>query len=169
MNFVFQLGKNSSEDNTEMLGGKGYTLNILKKSGFLVPDGFVINTSAFDNFLEFNRFSSSDDIVTGKFPLILQEEIFKNYDEMRLDLVAVRSSANIEDSHRQSFAGQFDTFLCVKRNNLLENIKKCWQSLHNPRAFIYSGNKKLSGRMAVVIQEIINSQISGVAFSINPV
>ena len=41
MNFVFQLGKNSSEDNTEMLGGKGYTLNVLKKGGFLVPDGFV--------------------------------------------------------------------------------------------------------------------------------
>jgi len=169
MNFVYKLGGNNGADGAEMLGGKGRALNELKKSGFPVPDGFVINTAAFDNFLEFNKFSRSDDVTTGEFSLILLKEIFKYYGEMRPGSVAVRSSADIEDSCRQSFAGQFDTFLCVKKEGLLEAIKKCWQSLRNPRALIYSNNEKLSGKMAVVVQEMISSRISGVAFSANPV
>ncbi len=88
--------------------------------------------------------------------------------------VAVRSSANVEDLSQTSFAGQADTFLCVSNvEELLECIKKCWASLYSARALMYVQQMiKVPLNlvsMGVVIQRMVNSEVSGVMFTANVV
>jgi pyruvate,water dikinase len=88
-------------------------------------------------------------------------------------LVAVRSSATAEDLPTASFAGQQDTYLNVKGEAyLLKKVKECYASLFTPRAIYYRNEQKFDhGKvgLAVVVQRMIESEKSGVAFSIDPV
>ncbi|CAF4976632.1 unnamed protein product [Rotaria sp. Silwood1] len=86
--------------------------------------------------------------------------------------VAVRSSATAEDLPDNSFAGQQDTYLHVTRNNLIDKIKECWASLFTARAISYRKKSNIDHKivkLAVVIQEMISSDVSGVAFTANPI
>jgi pyruvate,water dikinase len=85
-------------------------------------------------------------------------------------LVSVRSSATAEDLPSASFAGQQASFLNVKgENELIEAIRKCWASLFEPRAIFYRAKHGLSrASIAVVVQEMINSEKSGIIFTIDP-
>ena len=86
--------------------------------------------------------------------------------------VAVRSSATAEDLPENSFAGQQETYLHVTRTNLIEKIKECWASLFTGRAISYRKKSNIDHRMvrlAVVVQEMISSEVSGVAFTANPI
>ena len=87
--------------------------------------------------------------------------------------VAVRSSATAEDSSTASFAGQQETFLNVKgKTNLIEHIKRCFSSLFTPRSIYYRIKKGFQHEQvlnAVVVQKMVNSDKSGVIFTINPV
>ncbi len=86
--------------------------------------------------------------------------------------VAVRSSATAEDSSIASWAGELDTFLYIDEKKLVATVKKCWASLFTPRAIFYRFEKKLhktSVSVAVVVQQMVESQVSGVAFSVHPV
>lgn len=89
-----------------------------------------------------------------------------------LPYVAVRSSATAEDSPEFSFAGQQSTYLNVKGNNaILIAVKKCWASLFTTRAIYYRQKNKIAHEnvlIAVVVQRMINSEKSGVMFTINP-
>jgi pyruvate,water dikinase len=88
-------------------------------------------------------------------------------------LVAVRSSATNEDSKTASFAGQQDTFLNVKgEKNLIKAILEGWASLFEPRAIFYRHEEKINQdkvTMSLVIQKMINSESSGVMFTIDPI
>lgn len=88
-------------------------------------------------------------------------------------LVAVRSSATAEDLPGASFAGQQATFLNVKGESvLLEKIRECWASLFTARAIFYRGENKISHdkvKISVIVQKMVQSDVSGVMFSINPV
>ncbi|MEI8067817.1 MAG: phosphoenolpyruvate synthase [Candidatus Shapirobacteria bacterium] len=87
--------------------------------------------------------------------------------------VAVRSSATAEDLPDASFAGQQETFLnVVGEANVLNRVRDCWASLFTPRAIFYREKKKFDHfkvGIAVPIQKMINSEISGICFTINPV
>ena len=87
--------------------------------------------------------------------------------------VAVRSSATTEDLETASFAGQQETYLNIKGSaQLLDAIKKCWASLFTARAIYYRDKKGFPHEksfIAVVVQKMVNSDKSGVTFSINPV
>ena len=88
--------------------------------------------------------------------------------------LAVRSSANIEDQVQFSFAGQAESFLF---NNtlaqIIKSIKSCWASLFSPQSLLYILKIKQRGielptiETAVIIQEMIDSDIAGVLFTIN--
>jgi len=86
--------------------------------------------------------------------------------------VAVRSSATAEDLADASFAGQQDSFVNVKGNtDLLDKIRKCFSSLFTARATFYRNKKgfeHLKVSLAVVVQEMIDSDKSGVIFSKDP-
>lgn len=86
--------------------------------------------------------------------------------------VAVRSSATVEDLPSASFAGQQDTFLNVTQKDIISSIKKCWSSLFTPRAIVYRKEKGFSHRevlISVAVQELIDSRVSGVMFTLEPV
>lgn len=86
---------------------------------------------------------------------------------------AIRSSGEIEDLEDHSFAGQFATFLNIKGSQaILEAILEVWESAdrvqEGPYMKGFEKKKGLKG-MSVIIQEMVDSQWAGVAFSINPV
>lgn len=96
------------------------------------------------------------------------EEVMKGKQE----LVAVRSSATAEDLPQASFAGQQATFLNIKGNEeLLEAVRNCWASLFTARAIYYREKNDFPHDkvfIAVVVQKMVNSDSSGVMFTINP-
>lgn len=111
----------------------------------------------------------------GKIPPQIGKEIIDRYHKMsflRQALVAVRSSATAEDLPGASFAGQQATFLNVQGDaNLTEKVKECWASLFTPRAIFYREEKKFAHSkvaIAVIVQEMVQSEVSGVAFTSEP-
>ncbi|MCX8026418.1 MAG: phosphoenolpyruvate synthase [Thermodesulfovibrionales bacterium] len=86
--------------------------------------------------------------------------------------VAVRSSATAEDLPGASFAGQQDTFLNIRRDMLLKKVQECWSSLFTPRAIAYRKEKGFAHDevlISVAVQELIDSYVSGVMFTMDPV
>ncbi|MDD4937647.1 MAG: phosphoenolpyruvate synthase [Candidatus Shapirobacteria bacterium] len=87
--------------------------------------------------------------------------------------VAVRTSATAEDSADASFAGQGETYLnVIGETNVLNRIRDCWASLFTPRSIFYQVKKHYDHfkiGVAVPVQKLINSEISGIMFTVNPV
>jgi len=87
--------------------------------------------------------------------------------------VAVRTSATAEDSAEASFAGQGDTFLNVLgETNVLHRVRDCWSSLFTPRSIFYQVKNHYDHfkiGVAVPVQKLIQSEISGIMFTVNPV
>jgi len=116
-------------------------------------------------------------ISQGKIPQKVASEIVNSYLKLGKLLkhatVAIRSSATAEDLPTASFAGQQVTFLNVQGEaNVVEAVKNCWASLFEPRAIFYREEKgfdHLKVGMAVPVQEMVPSQVSGVMFTIDPV
>lgn len=187
-----QLNKQS----VSQAGGKGASLGEMTQAGIPVPPGFVVLASAFDRFIEetdlkeeieariagvnpddMNSISKAsatlrDAIHDTPMPADLEQEIMAGCKELNSEFVAVRSSATAEDSEVASWAGELDTFLNTTEVTLLENVKRCWSSLFTPRAIFYRYEKNLAESyvsVAVVIQTMVQSEISGIAFTVHPV
>ena len=86
--------------------------------------------------------------------------------------VAVRSSATAEDLPGLSFAGQQETYLnIIGADAVNDAVKKCWSSLWTARAIGHRARNRIAPddvALAVVVQQLIASEISGVAFTANP-
>lgn len=116
-------------------------------------------------------------IINSEVPEEIVRAVFHYYKKLSSTfsdaLVAIRSSAVGEDSKSASFAGQQETYLNVKGEaEVIEKIKWGWASLYEPRAIYYRHQKKLDkGRVGIslVVQEMIESESSGVMFTIDPV
>lgn len=187
--------QNLSKNDTSIAGGKGASLGEMTNAGIPVPTGFVILSSVFDYFINQNLLNdrigeilnkidiSNTDLVDNASEIIqglimgspLQKdyeyEILKKFRELNLKNVAVRSSATAEDSLDISWAGELESYLNITETSLLDSVKKCWASLFTSRAIIYSKEKGNfeKNSVAVVVQEMINPEISGVCFTQNPV
>ena len=88
------------------------------------------------------------------------------------ELVAVRSSAVSEDGATASFAGQQESYLNVRgAEAVLDRVRECWASFFSPRALFYRAQKAVLGdtRMAVVVQEMVQADKSGVMFTVDPI
>lgn len=116
-------------------------------------------------------------IKTSQIPASISQEIIKAYKRLsgafRKTLVAVRSSATAEDLPGASFAGQQATLLNIRGEaNLLEAVKECWASLFTSRSIFYRTQNKIPHekvKIAVMVQKMIQSEVSGVMFTVNPV
>ncbi len=117
-------------------------------------------------------------ILSGAFPDDVREEVISAYRDLanmvgEEPFVAVRSSATAEDLPEASFAGQQKTFLNVKgEGDLIQAVKEAWASLFEPRAIFYRTEKgfdHLKVGLAAVVQKMVNSEVSGVMFSVDPV
>lgn len=113
---------------------------------------------------------------TVEIPADLKEQILASHKALfkgkKMGLVAVRSSATAEDLPTASFAGQQDTYLNVESpDELLDKVRKCWSSLFTPRAIYYRVTKGFDHskvKLAVVVQKMINSDVSGIMFTVDP-
>jgi len=116
-------------------------------------------------------------MVQARFPEEVAKETVKAYKKISgrftKGLMAVRSSATAEDLPGASFAGQQATFLNIKGEaNLLQAVKECWASLFTARAIFYRVENKIrheSVKISVIVQKMVQSEVSGVMFSIDPV
>jgi len=187
---------NLSKTDIDIAGGKGASLGEMIKAGIPVPPGFVILSTAFEKFLEKTDLNVEIDsilhtvnheemgtvekasekiqalIIDAIFPDDIAKEVEKNFKGLGSRYVAVRSSATAEDSASAAWAGQLESYLNTTEEMLLENIKKCWASLFTPRAIFYRFEKELHKQkisVAVVVQKMVDSEISGIAFSVHPV
>jgi pyruvate,water dikinase len=137
-------------DDEGEFGGKGASLGELIASEIPVPSGFAVSSTA-----------SEDDL----------DEVVAAYAELGEPAVAVRSSAIGEDSAEATFAGLQDTYLWVRgADRLRQAVRDCWASLDNPEAVAY---RERLGReeaaMGVVVQLMVDAEVSGVMFTCNPV
>lgn len=151
-----QIRKNS----VSFVGGKASSLGEMIQINVTVPQGFVITTQAFDKFN--NRTA----------PQELQNNILSEFDKLHTDIVAVRSSGVAEDSLSSSFAGQFETYLNVSRESLIESIVKCWKSSSSKMVKDYASVQKVNKNqldIAVIVQKMVISDTSGVIFTANPI
>ena len=116
-------------------------------------------------------------IKNSSVPQDIAHEIVRYYKKLsgvfKQALVAVRSSATAEDMAGTSFAGQQETFLNIKGEaNLLVALRDCWASLFTARSIYYRVQNKIPHekvKIAVVIQKMIQSDVSGVMFTVDPV
>lgn len=116
-------------------------------------------------------------IIGAKIPKEVSDEVISAYKKLsgklKSALVAVRSSATAEDLPGASFAGQQATFLNIKGEaNLLNATRECWASLFTARAIFYREQNKIvhsKVKISVIVQVMVQSEVSGVAFSIDPV
>lgn len=116
-------------------------------------------------------------VTTGEIPDEVADEVAKAYKKLSglfgRVYVAARSSATAEDLPGASFAGQQATFLNVKGDtNLLVALRECWASLFTGRAIFYREQNKIPHekvKISVIVQKMIQSEVSGVMFTIDPV
>jgi len=184
------------KDVFELAGGKGANLLRLVSAGLPVPLGFILTTGAYAEFISHNTIESTilktvpvgnaQDMEsleaasnkirhlfsTGKVPSGIASQITRAYSQLGGPAVAVRSSATAEDLPGLSFAGQQDTFLnIVDEKSLLQAVVDCWSSLWTARAIGYRNRNRIPHKgisLAVVVQEMVQSETSGVLFTANP-
>jgi pyruvate,water dikinase len=96
-------------------------------------------------------------------------------DEIRLpsdaSLFSVRSACNIEDSASSSFAGQFDTFLNVTAADVPKKVEQVFDSADSESIAAYASSMNIPAsdiKMNVIVQEMVDADISGVIFTANP-
>ena len=177
-------------------GGKAANLSRLIRAGFNVKPGFVVTVDAYRSFIALydlqplirNAISGlnpdqTDDLETASgqiqrlfhengLPKEIQTAILHEYRLLSSPFVAVRSSATTEDLEDASFAGLHDTYLNITGDeNLLEAVRACWASLWTPRAISYRLHHQIpdeEANIAVVVQEMVQAESSGVLFTANP-
>lgn len=180
------------------VGGKGSSLARLAAAGLPVPPGFHITTMAYRLFVARHGLqeqiladvstASPDQPATCEVAAQTIATLFAQYpipDEVasavrqayiRLgggDLpVAVRSSATAEDLPDLSFAGQQETYLNIRGDQMvLDAVKRCWASLWTARAIGYRTLHGISPQdvsLAVVVQELVPADAAGILFTANP-
>ncbi|WP_303800563.1 phosphoenolpyruvate synthase [Alicyclobacillus macrosporangiidus] len=180
------------------VGGKGANLGVLTRADFPVPPGFCVTTAAYEAFLGqseemdawFERLARlrPEDVeairaaaegvrahlLSLPVPSGVEEAITAAWTRLGEERAyAVRSSATAEDLPGASFAGQQDTLLNVRgREALLDAVRRCWVSLFTDRAIAYrakNGFDHRSVRLAVVVQEMVFPEVSGILFTADPV
>ncbi|HEY55289.1 MAG TPA: phosphoenolpyruvate synthase [Dehalococcoidia bacterium] len=186
-----------TKNDVPTVGGKGANLGEMTRAEIPVPPGFIVTAHAYFDFLKksglrdkirriLQPLDPSDSkqlqqiaakvkklIMDAAMPPELASDIEQSYLKMGEGLVAVRSSATAEDLPEASFAGQQSTFLNVEGGKeVVAAVQECWASLFEPRAIFYrhhQGFDHFKVGIAVPVQKMIQSQASGVMFTLEPV
>jgi len=153
----YVLEKTSKE--YELMGGKATALARIGKVIDNIPNWFVIS---------YKGFNIENKEILEEAEIEIKEKLKEFEDDTYF---AVRSSAVNEDSVGNSFAGQFDTFLYVKKENILEKIREVYMSAFSERIETYRKENNIEEITipSVIVQKQVNSEVAGVAFSVNPV
>ncbi|HET6773135.1 MAG TPA: phosphoenolpyruvate synthase [Acidimicrobiales bacterium] len=185
-----------TRDDVERVGGKGANLGELTRAGIPVPSGFVVTAAAYFAALDAAGVRATlrerivgldvDDpaalarvatelqglVRAARLPDEVRGSVLDAYHQLGADeLVAVRSSATAEDTASTSFAGMNETFTNVSGDDdLVDHIGECWASLWSPRVVAYRATRDIGDEpaIAVVVQRMVDSEISGVMFTADP-
>ena len=185
-----------TEEHRSLVGAKALSLGKLYENKFLVPEGFVITSEAFQGFLEKKDINIAihaemsklviDDIHSVDYAsrvlqdLILSSdlddqlsvEILQQFTHINAGYVAVRSSVDSPSDNQVSWTGELATHLHVSADTLIDHVKKCWASLFSTRALYYLAQKELHVEdinLAVIVQRMTESQVAGLCYSAHPV
>ncbi len=164
-----------SHRNIDRAGAKAANLGELARKGFPVPDGFVLTTNAFDEFLAANAIrpdSSPEAVVAAVLPADVANALLTAAAGLGDIPLAVRSSGVAEDLSGASFAGQYETVLDVRGADALSAaVRRCWASVFSERVVAYRATQGQRGvsSMAVLVQRLVPAEAAGVAFTANPV
>ncbi len=166
MIYVYML-KDKIIDNC---GNKTMFLSILKAKGYNIPLGVVIDFEEFKTMVK-NQGLDFDTISKLQIPDAIIDQIYNVLPNSKM--FAIRSSANVEDRRNISFSGKFNTFLNVQRDKdeIKEKIKECFLSLYTPENLAYYKKNNVAlekVQMNVIVQEMIESNVSGILFTVNP-
>jgi pyruvate, water dikinase len=161
-----------------LAGGKGASLATMTAEDLPVPPGFVVTSAAFEAAVDtdaLRELMRGKDVEAARAMVAAaeppREPIERHYGELT-GPVAVRSSACAEDSEGASYAGQQETYLNTDGlAEVLANVVHCWLSFFTERAVFYRQEKGSleDVAMAVVVQQMVDSQKSGVLFTVDPV
>lgn len=156
-------------DEAAIYGGKAASLGRLAATA-QVPPGFSIPADAYRSWLESDAREIPDAIAVEIRHAYAALEVKSDTKKVA---VAVRSSAIDEDGAGDSFAGLHDTYLNIRGiDAVIESVVDCWRSLRNQRAMEYRESRGFdasSAAMGVVVQQLVNTDVSAVAFSANPI
>ena len=180
----------SREQENGKLGNKGKFLLIMKQNGFNVPDGFVLDSDTYDETVR----GKAEEIISQTLENLNKDNIKETsiglnelFNKIRLPektaveiksivrydkLYAVRSSGTKEDLDEFSFAGQYQTFLNTKPEDVEARVIDCYKSMFSEIILSYLVNRKIDTselKMSVVVQEMVASDKSGICFTIDPV
>jgi pyruvate,water dikinase len=186
-----------TKEDIPLVGGKGANLGELTKAGLPVPQGFIVTAQAYYYFIKktalqkkiaklLNRLDPENTkklnfvakeikkaILDAKMPDDLKKEIATAYHKLGGFPVAVRSSATAEDLPEASFAGQQATFLNTEGpESVVKNVQRCYASLFEARAIYYRIVNRFDHMkvgLAVPVQNMIESEASGIMFTVDPV
>jgi pyruvate,water dikinase len=178
------------------VGSKAANLSALSAAGYPVPEGFVIPVGVYTKFLEklglgpkiaillasidFEDESSlescsrqiRDMVLDAQIESWVRSEYGEHFDAMATDsLWAVRSSATAEDLPEASFAGQQDTYLNIRKDDIPAYVKRCWASYYNERAVAYRHDAhidQMEGGVAIIVQRMVDARVSGIIFTQDP-
>lgn len=194
---IRDLGRLSIRD-AEEAGGKGANLGEMIAAALPVPPGFVLLRSCYRDSMRGGGVDTElaalhrealaavadsarlDDLCERMQALvhkagvdaILRDEVVAAYHGLGSQArVAVRSSATGEDGADASFAGMNATITNVAGDvELLDAVTRCWASLFSPRVVSYRASRGFTGdpAMAVVVQQMVDSEKAGVAFTADP-
>lgn len=159
----------------QFCGGKASSLFTLIENGLQVPPFVVIPSFILKEIVEQHKVDVTDlkaleacitQVKDSVFPI---EEIVKRLGNP--NWFAIRSSASDEDGNQHSFAGQYNSYLFVSRDKLAAHIKKVWLSALSDHIITYRQTNALPlfVPVSVIIQTMVEAEVSGVAFAINPV
>lgn len=165
MNIIYSHNQPRQDPN---FGGKANQLLAVLEHGFNVPEFIIIPADYLKSLIP-NNISSAEQFIRGyQFKEELLNAISSYFED--IPFLAVRSSAIQEDGKKFSFAGQFETKLFVSKENLQEALIEVWLSAYTQRVMRYQQHHQLaSDGIAIIIQRMILSESSGVAFSVNPI
>jgi len=185
-----------TKEDVPTVGGKGANLGEMTNANIPVPPGFIVTAAAYFDFLrqteiidkiramlepvdvndskKLQQVSAEvrDIISKAPMPAEIAKEVRDAYIKMGRGLVAVRSSATAEDLPEASFAGQQRTFLNIQGDEeVVTAVQECWASLFEARAVFYreqQGFDHFKVGIAVPIQRMVQSDASGVMFTVEP-
>ena len=202
MKYIYNIEKTKDYtekiDFEEKIGKKAQNLLELAVQGFNVPKFSVVTNKYFrevilDEIKEYNRKEGNEDEISDWNSIFdknterkieniikvikeheIKEEFLAEIENIAENnsYYAVRSSSIEEDSSNFSFAGQFETYLYIKKENIIEKVKEVWISSFSSHVMKYRKEGKINNEInvpAVIIQEMVNSEKAGVGFSVNPV
>lgn len=143
----------------DLMGGKAKALAKLGEVLDNIPNWFVVTYEGFDG--ECNQIRQET--------ILEIEEMLSKYDDNVY--FAVRSSAANEDSSDKSFAGQLETYLYISKTEVVEKVLEVYKSAFSERMQVYKKENNINEICipSVIVQEMIDSEMSGVAFGANPI